>query len=75
MALVPYVKKQNMQGTSNYHPMHASKLFHQSILQLANTTQACIGEKKNCAMQTSICNAYPNATYKFMSMLPLLVCF
>jgi len=36
-----------MQDTSNYHPIHASFLFHQSILQLANITQASIGEKKN----------------------------
>ena len=30
------------QGISNYHPMHASFSFHQSILQLAYTTQARI---------------------------------
>jgi len=28
-----------MQGTSNYHPMNASILFYQTILQLAYTTQ------------------------------------
>ena len=31
-----------MQVISDYHPMHASFLFHHSILQLAYTTQACI---------------------------------
>ena len=32
-------------------------------------------EFRTCAMQTNICNAHINATYKFMSLLPLLVCF
>ena len=32
--------KASKQGISNYHPMHASFLFHQSILQLANIAQA-----------------------------------
>jgi hypothetical protein len=31
--------------------------------------------KETYAMKANICNAYANATYKFMSLLPLLVCF
>jgi hypothetical protein len=35
-----------MQDISNYLPMHASFSFHQSILQLAYTTQAWIWNLK-----------------------------
>ena len=56
------------------YPMHTSFLFHHSNLQLAYTTQACILKFKTCGMQENIWNAHSNATYKFMSLLPLLVC-
>jgi hypothetical protein len=55
--------------------MHAGFLFCQSSLQLAYTTQAWIFNWKTCAMQASICNAHSNASFKSMSLLPLLVCF
>ena len=54
--------------------MHASFSFHHSNLQLAYTTQAWILKLKTCAIQANIWNAHSNATYKFMSLLPLLVC-
>jgi hypothetical protein len=53
--------------------MHASFSFHHSNLQLAYTTQAWIGNVKTYGIKANICNAYSNATYKFMSLLPLLV--
>jgi len=37
-----------MQGTSNYHHIHASFSFHQSILQLAYITQARIKKIMLC---------------------------
>ena len=52
--------------------MHASFLFHQSILQLAYTTQAWNFKFKTYAMQANICNAHTNASIKFMSLLPYL---
>ena len=54
--------------------MHASFSSHQSNLQLAYTIQAWILNFKTCAMQANICNAHSNAKYKFMSLLPLLMC-
>ena len=63
-----------MQVISDYHPMHASFLFHQSDLQLVYTAQALIFNLKTCAMQAYIWNAHSNATYKFISLLHLLVC-
>jgi len=43
-----------MQGISNYHPMHASILFQQTILQLAYTTQESIREKNVLCKQTYV---------------------
>ena len=50
-------------------------VFISSIIfkKLAYTTQAWIQNLTTCAMQANICNAHSNATYKFMSLLPLLV--
>ena len=52
-------------------------VFTASIIfyNLAYITQAWKGNLKTCAMQANICNAHTNATYKFMSLLLLLVCF
>ena len=54
--------------------MHASFSFHYSNLQLAYITQAWISKFKTYAMQANIWNAHSNASYKFMSLLPLFVC-
>ena len=61
---------------SSYHPMHASYQIIIQVLQLAYTTQACISNLKTYAMQanTWICT-YQMQSNKFMSLLPLLVCF
>jgi hypothetical protein len=50
-------------------------VFISSIIfyNLTYTTQVWIGNFRTCAMQANICNAHSNATYKFMSLLPLLV--
>ena len=48
--------------------------FHHSTLQLAYTTQAWMWKFKTYVMQANIWNAHSNAPYKFMSLLPLLVC-
>ena len=56
------------------YPMHASFSLYHSNLQLAYTTQAWILKFKTCVMQANIRNAHSNAPYKFMSLLPLLVC-
>ena len=55
--------------------MHASFWFYHSDLQLTYTTQAWILKFKTYAVQANIWNAHSNAPYKFMSLLPLLVCF
>jgi hypothetical protein len=55
--------------------MLASSSFHHSNLQLAYTTQACIGEMKLVPCKQTYVMHIRNATYKFMSLLPLLVCF
>ena len=56
--------------------MHASFHFINQILQLAYTTQACILNLTLMQMQAStrICIEQMQTT-KFMSLLPLLVCF
>ena len=56
--------------------MHASYQIIIQVLQLAYTTQACISNLKTYAMQAStwIC-IYQMQWNKFMSLLPLLVCF
>ena len=48
--------------------------FHHSILQLTFITQAWMFKFNTCAMQANIWNVHSNAPYKFMSLLPLLVC-
>ena len=48
--------------------------FHHSILQLTYITQAWMFKFNTCAMQANIWNAHSNASSKFMSLLPLLVC-
>ena len=57
--------------------MHASYQIIIQVLQLAYTTQACISNfKKN--MQCKQAHDYAHIKYnqsKFMSLLPLLVCF
>ena len=63
------------QGTSNYHPMHASFHFINHFLQSSIHHTSMDMEFKTCAMQANICTAHSNAAYKFMSLLPLLVCF
>jgi hypothetical protein len=72
-----------MKGSSFYKistslvtlPMHASDSFHQSfsITRIHHTSK--VSEKKAKLMQATICNAQSNAPYKFMSLLPLFVCF
>ena len=56
--------------------MHTSFHFINQILQLAYITQACILNLRTYAMQAStwICTFKCNQS-KFMSLLPLLVCF
>ena len=56
------------------YPMHASFSFYHSNLQLAYITQAWILKFKTCAMQANIWNAHSNASTKFMSFHPLLMC-
>ena len=71
--LVQLVKTQ----VSSYHPMHASFHFINQILQLAYTTQACISNFKKF-MQCKQVHDYAHIKCnqsKFMSLLPLLVCF
>ena len=53
--------------------MHASFSFHQSMLQLAYTTQAWILNFKLLPCKHAYVNAHSNATFKFMSLLPILV--
>ena len=48
--------------------------FHHSIVQLTFITQAWMFKFNTCAMQANIWNAHTNTPYKFMSLLPLLVC-
>ena len=48
--------------------------FHHSTLQLSYTTQAWKLKFKTYVMQANIWNAHSNASIKFMSLLPLLMC-
>ena len=62
---------------SSYHPMHASYQIIIQVLQLAYTTQACISNLKKF-MQCKQAHDYAHIKcnqLKFMSLLPLLVCF
>ena len=52
--------------------MHASFSFHQSTLTTSIHHTSMYIEFKTCVMQANIWNAYSNATYKFMSLLPYL---
>ena len=55
-------------------PMNASASFIIQVTTSIHHTSMDM-EFKTCAMQANKCNAHTNATYKFMSLLPLLVCF
>ena len=55
--------------------MHASFYFIKQILQLAYTTQACILNLQTYAMQAHEYAHIKCNQSKFMSLLPLLVCF
>ena len=60
---------------SSYHPMHASYQIIIQVLQLAYTTQACKLNLKAYAMQANEYAHIKCNQSKFMSLLPLLVCF
>ena len=53
---------------------HMLPLDHVKHKSNSGTIQTWILTFKTCSMQANIWNARSNATYKFMSLLPLLVC-
>ena len=71
-SLAPWLAKNHLETLGNESYLVIS--FHRSILQLTYITQAWMFKFNTCAMQANIWNAHSNASSKFMSLLPLLVC-